>query len=109
MKEYFFGWGKIKEVCTDLYATLSNNKSFLSSKRIERLVLFGVAVGISICYVWYNRSTIATTEIIMICTMLFGYAGFNTVMENKDKKDSKVADQTDKIIDEKIEDKKQHE
>lgn len=106
MKEYFFGWGKIKEVCSQLYATLSNDKSFLSSKRIERLVLFGVAVGIAICYVWYNRSTISTTEIIMICTMLFGYAGFNTVMENKDKKDTKTAHQVDTIIEDKISDKK---
>lgn len=107
MRKYFFGWNTFKKVICDLYATLSNNKSFLSSKRIERLVLFWAAVGISVCYVYYNRTTITTTEIIMICTMLFGYAGFNTVMGNKDKKDDKTATQTDKIIDEKIDDKNQ--
>lgn len=107
MKEYFFGWNKIKEVCSDLYATLSNNKSFLSSKRLERLVLFLAAVSIAVCYVWYTRASITTTEIISICTMLLAYGGFNTVMGRKDKNDSKAADQTDKIIEEKIEDKKQ--
>lgn len=105
MKKYFFGWDTIKKVILDLYATLSNNKSFLSSKRIERLILFWAAVGISICYVFYNRADISTMEIISICTMLFGYAGFNTVMGNKDKKDSKAADQIDKVIEEKINDK----
>lgn len=106
MIRYFFGWDKIKEVCSDLYATLSNDKSFLSSKRLERLILFWAAVSIAVCFVWYNRGTITTTEIISICTMLLAYGGFNTVMGRKDKKDSISADQTDKIIEEKIDDKK---
>lgn len=106
MNKYFFGWGSIKKVILDLYATLGNDKSLLSSKRLERLILFWAAVSISICFVWYSRATITTTEIIMICTMLFTYGGFNTVMGHIAKKESKEAAQTDKIIEEKIPDKK---
>ena len=107
MRKYFFGWDNLKKVFVELYATLSNDKTFLSSKRIERLVLFWAAVLIATCYVFYNRADIATIEIISICTMLFGYAGFNTVMGNKDKKDDKASAQVDKVIEEKIDDKNQ--
>lgn len=82
-------WGLIKGVVVDLYSTLSNDKTFLSSKRVERMLLFSAALGIAVCYVWYNRSDITTTEVIAICTMLFTYAGFNVYMGNKDKKDTK--------------------
>lgn len=95
-----------RKVITDLYATLSNNKSFLSSKRVERMLLFNAALGIAVCYVWYNRATITTAEIIAISTMLFGYAGFNTIMGNKDKTIEATTAQTNKIIEEKIDDKK---
>ena len=95
----------IRKVVTDLYATLSNNKSFLSSKRVERMLLFSAALGICLCYVWYNRSDITTAEIVTITTLLFGYAGFNTIMGNKDKTIAAATAQTDKIIEEKIDDK----
>lgn len=75
----------VRKVVTDLYATLSNDKSFLSSKRIERAILFNAALGMSVAYVWYRRASITTTEVVAISTMLFGYAGFNTIMGNKDK------------------------
>lgn len=97
----------IKMVICQLYATLSNNKTFLSAKRVERMLLFNSALGMAVCYVWYNRATISTSDIVIICTMLFGYAGFNVVMGNKEKKDEKSAIQTDKIIEEKIDDKNQ--
>lgn len=108
MKNFFLClYRTIRKVITDLYATLSNNKSFLSSKRVERMLLFNAALGIAVSYVWYNRATITTTEIIAISTMLFGYAGFNTIMGNKDKTIAATTAQTDKIIEEKIDDKNQ--
>ena len=94
-------------VICQLYATLSNNKSFLSSKRVERMILFNAALGIAVCYVWYNRADITTGEVIAISGTLFGYAGFNTIMGTQDKKIDKAAAQTDKIIEEKIDDKNQ--
>lgn len=76
-------------ILKDLYATLSNTKSFLSLKRIERAILFCLSVGILSCYVWHVRNTISTVEIMGIITLTFGYAGFNVVMGNKDQKNEK--------------------
>lgn len=83
---FFFGWKKIKMVVSDLYETLGEGKSKLSSKRIERLVLFMSATSIAVCYAWYKRATITTAEIVTICSMLFVYAGFNTIQSRIDKK-----------------------
>lgn len=77
---------KLYTLFNDLYATLSNDKSKLSAKRIERMILFGLVVTIVSGYCWIRRTSLTTMEIISICTMLLGFAGFNVVMGNKDKK-----------------------
>lgn len=81
---------KLYSVFNDLYNTLSNDKSKLSAKRIERMILFGLVVTIVSGYCWMRRAELTTMEIISISTMLFGYAGFNVVMGNKDKKDERT-------------------
>lgn len=84
-KTGMFGWDNFKKLVLELIYTLSGKKSLLSSKRIERMLLFNAALGMSCCYVWYHRATIGVPELISICVMLFGYAGFNTAMSMKEK------------------------
>lgn len=79
----------IKKWIFEIVKTLSNEKSFLSSKRLERLILFWSALTVSLFYFWIHRLTITTAEVVIICSMLFGYAGFNTVMTSKDIKKEK--------------------
>lgn len=81
--------GKIAFLIGEFVKTLSNQKSFFSSKRIERCILFNVAVGIICGYVWQNRSTITMLEITGLATLLFGYAGFNVKQLQKEKADDK--------------------
>lgn len=69
----------------ELIKTLSNEPSFLSSKRIERCILFNVSVGIICCFVWYKRATISMLEVTGLVTLLFGYAGFNVKQLQKEK------------------------
>jgi len=74
-------WG-IKE----LVKTLSNEDSYFSAKRIERLVLFWGAFFIVINYYRVSYEKLTPSDIVLITTPLFAYAGFNTVMTAKEKK-----------------------
>ena|SRR3990167_4518938 len=105
MKNLFFGWNNIREVLRDIYATFSNEKSYLSSKRIERAILFNTAMVLICVFVWHKRNDLSAAEFLMIVSPLFVYAGFNTIVAASAKKDEKVAAQTDVIIKDKIPDK----
>lgn len=91
--KYFFGWENIKKIIKDLYQTFSNNKSFLSSKRIERFAFTAVALGIvigSFVYLVKSDKLTATDSIILITPLLVA-AGHNMIQTEKGKKnDSEI-------------------
>lgn len=90
MKKYFFGWENIKIVLKELYMTLSSHKSFLSSKRIERLVLsvsaISIVLGTFIYLIIENKLT--STDAIMLAGTLFVAAGYNMSQTQKEKKEN---------------------
>jgi hypothetical protein len=69
--------------------TFSSQKSFFSSKRLERFVLFNLAIAISLIYIYYSikNKSLSLTDVLAISGTFFVYAGYNTIMveKNKDK------------------------
>lgn len=81
----------------ELIKTLSNQKGYFSSKRLERFTLFWMASFIVMNYYRIHAHELTNGEIIALTGTLFAYAGFNTIMNNKEKKqellDNAPADQ----------------
>lgn len=68
----------------ELLKTLSNNDSFFSSKRIERLILFLNSMILIDVYCYSNWSKITVTEILLIFSAQMVYAGYQVVQLRKD-------------------------
>jgi len=78
---------KVKWLVSELVLTLSNKPSFFSIKRLGRAFLFNTALISIICYLWNRRATIETSDIVLVFSVLMGYAGFSSVMSRQDKID----------------------
>ncbi len=78
----------IKKTAIELFKTLSNENSFFSSKRIERMFLMGsvfiVVLGTFI-YEIVNKTLTATEACILIVPLL-GAAGYSSFRTYTDKK-----------------------
>ena len=87
--KYFFGWENIKKIVKDLYDTLSSKHSFLSSKRLERLAFTTTTLGLIIGTFIYLivKSTLTSTDTIMLISPLLLAAGYNLAKGEKEKKD----------------------
>jgi len=71
----------------ELNKTLSNEPSYYSSKRLERLVLF-ISANISVdIFVYKNIDTMSTSDILLIFGAKMVYAGFQVKQIQKDLKD----------------------
>lgn len=82
----FFGWENCKWFVRQIKATFSNEPSYFSSKRIERYLLFLSGVSWINYYIWTHIKTLTYTEIIALVSLLFGYAGFQLLTTQKEKK-----------------------
>jgi hypothetical protein len=78
---------KIEWFFVELLKVFSDEKSYFSLKRIERGILFSVAVFIICDYVSKNISNITPEGILIITSPLFVYAGFSMVKTEKVRKD----------------------
>jgi hypothetical protein len=70
----------------EVILTFSNRKSLLSSKKIERFIIFNVFLILSIFYVWSNISKLEPRDFIEITLVWLSYGGYNSFMNFKDKK-----------------------
>ncbi len=70
----------------EMLKTLSNEPSFIASKRIERIVLFTASVGIICCFVWQHRNTIVAADVLLLVGLMGGWAGFNAVQLGRERK-----------------------
>lgn len=86
-KKYFLSWANIRWLITELVKTYSNQPSFFASKRIERSLLFISALGLTIQYVRCHKFTMTSGDLMLIVGGLFIYAGYNTNVMRKEKKD----------------------
>ncbi len=70
----------------ELNKTLSNEPSYYSSKRLERLVLFLSANLIVDYYVWEHHHEMSTSDILLVFGAKMVYAGFQVKQIQKDIK-----------------------
>lgn len=70
----------------ELILTFSNRKSFFSSKKIERFVVFSTFLIITIIYLGLNLKTIKPIEFIEVIGLWLTYGGWNTYQSYRDKK-----------------------
>ncbi len=87
MKKYFLGWSNIKRVFTEIFKTLSNNDSFLSSKRLTTFVANNSVVILTWFFIIFmtlkcELDPIGFTIVIAPLTVMGGY---NIAMGYKDK------------------------
>ena len=70
----------------EVILTFSNKKSRLSSKKIERFIVFNVFLVLTILYVWKNIDEIESRDFIEITLVWLAYGGYNSFMNLKDRK-----------------------
>lgn len=74
--------------------TFSNKKSLLSSKRIERFLVFTAMLTLSCAFlikaIW--TCTMTATDLMIVVSLWLGYAGFNTIQVKKDTDKKEVVD-----------------
>ena len=78
-----------RKVAKELYNTLSNSTSRLSSKRIERFVFTTVSIGLIVsCQVYLIRKgTLTSTDTVMLASVLLVAGGYNLAKGQQEKKD----------------------
>lgn len=77
---------KIKWIFNEILNTFSNKKSFLSSKRIERFLIFMVMLILTVIFITKSiiACTLGATDFVIIVGTWLGYGGFNTLQIKKD-------------------------
>ena len=86
-KNYFFGWGRIKEGITELIKIFSNGDSFFSKKRIESSIAFIIGQYGMIFFLITKMSTLTTMDIVAWSAVEFGIAGYIVAQIQKEKKE----------------------
>jgi ABC-type protease/lipase transport system fused ATPase/permease subunit len=81
-------WDKITWLFNEILNTFSNKKSFLSSKRIERFLIFTIMLFLTVIFIIKSiiACTLGATDFIIIIGTWLGYGGWSTVQISKDKK-----------------------
>ena len=85
-KKYFFGWGNIKKVITEIIRIYSNKRSFFSKKRIESGIAFIIAQWGMIFYLLKKYPDLTMVDISMWAAIEFGISGYITHQIQKEKK-----------------------
>lgn len=77
----------IKQMAFEWIKTFSNSSSFLSSKRIERFLVFITMLGASAVFLFKNIFScgIDSTGLMIVVAGWLGYAGFNIIQGKKDE------------------------
>lgn len=81
----------IKKCTKEFINTFSQQKSFLSSKKIERfsfVVLAELIVAVTFIYLIYVKTLTSTDAVILITPLLIS-AGYNLVQTEKEKQSNK--------------------
>ncbi len=66
--------------------TFSNNKSFFSSKKLERFIVFLTFLLITQVYLYYHIREMDATSFIEVLAIWLGYGGWNAILSQRDKK-----------------------
>ena len=85
-KKYFFGWGNIKKVITEIIRIYSTKKSFFSKKRIESGIAFIIAQWGMVFYLLKKYPDLTMMDISMWAAIEFGISGYIIHQIQKEKK-----------------------
>jgi hypothetical protein len=85
-KKYFFGWGNIKKVITEIIRIYSNKRSFFSKKRIESGIAFIIAQWGMVFYLLKKYPDLTMMDISMWASIEFGISGYIIHQIQKEKK-----------------------
>ena len=83
---------ELKKLFNEIVLTFSTEKSFLSSRKIERFLSFALGTGMVLFYYlgrqfcWKCTAEIDVNDVLILSGLLFTYGGFNTFQIAKDKK-----------------------
>ncbi len=78
----------MKELIQELISTFSVSKSFFSSKKIERFIIFTNVLIIVNVWCYYDIKNSDVTDMILLISTLLAYGGWNTTQIRKDKLDN---------------------
>lgn len=92
MKKKFTRWDFVCWMAYEFLKTLSNQKSFFSSKRLERVFLFTNAIIWLDIYAYINIRIMTNTEAILMFGTQLAYAGFVMKEISKVKRESKTTE-----------------
>jgi hypothetical protein len=83
----------------EIIMTFSNTKSKLSSKKIERFIVFNVFLVITVYYIFKNVDDLDARSFIEIIGVWLFYGGYNSFMNLRDKKlESQEQSQSDQTL-----------
>lgn len=85
-KKYFLGWANIKWFIKEVVATMSDEPSLLSKKRVQEWMLFLSAwISAMAWFIYHFRGMDIGTLLAYVGT-LFAYAGYQTIQIQREKK-----------------------
>ena len=70
----------------ELKLTFTTRKSLLSSKKLERFIVFNVFLILTIIFISLNIKTLSALEFVEVTGLWLVYGGYNTLMNQRDKK-----------------------
>jgi hypothetical protein len=70
----------------EMLLTFSNKKSVLSSKKIERFIVFSVFLILTVIYLALRMGTMEPLDFIQVVALWLGYGGWNSFVGLREKK-----------------------
>lgn len=90
MKKFFTNiYNEIVFIYTEVKKSFSSEKSFFSSKRIERAILFVTALTASNVWFWSHYPNLDVNEVSLYVGLHLGFAGYTMATTQKEKKFNK--------------------
>jgi len=83
----FIGWTNLKWLIKELGATMSDEPSYFSKKRIQAWLLFDAGLGSMLIWFCYHMSKMTYSEIIAFSSILFVAAGYQVGTIQREKRD----------------------
>lgn len=81
----------------ELVMTFSNGRSMLSSKKIERFVVFTTFLIITIVYIIMNIRTLESFDLVEILGIWFAYIGVHSFINQRDRRMDREQNRPDSI------------
>lgn len=91
MKKFFTSiWNEVSFLYTELKKSFSDEQSYFSSKRIERMLLFTTALVASNVWFWHKYPDLDVNEIVFYVVTHLGYAGYLVTKTESAKKNKSI-------------------